>query len=105
MSDGLHIRWRETPPDRGLLAFALAEIDLLHSTWPETLECNIVIGRASAGEGGDRRFRADVELELDRKSPPLRAQALSDDAYGALRRAFGDLRGCMPPYSGSDVAA
>ena len=27
MSDGLHIRWRETAPDRGLLSFALSELE------------------------------------------------------------------------------
>ena len=104
MSDGLHIRWRETAPDRGLLDFALSEIDALHRSWPETVQCNIVIERAPAA-AGEIKIHAHVELDLGRRSPRVRAKALSGDAYGALRDAFGDLRSSMPPYAGSDVAA
>ena len=97
MSDGLHIRWRETAPDRGLLTFALAEIDALHSAWPETLQCNIVIERArTAGNERDAAFHADVELDLGRRSPRVRVAAQSDDAYSALRSAFCSLRGMLP---------
>lgn len=103
MSDGLHIRWRETAPDRGLLSYALTEIDALHTTWPETLQCNIVIERDHVLPGLDAspRFRAHVELDLGRRSPRLRAKASAGDVYGALARAFGDLRGSMPVYEGS----
>ena len=104
MSDGLHIRWRETAPDRGLLSFALSEIDALHATWPETLQCNIVIERAPS-EHGHGQFHAHVELDLGRRSPRVRAKALSADAYVALHSAFGDLRSSMPRYAGDDVAA
>jgi len=108
VSDGLHIRWRETAPDRGLLTFALAEIDALHSTWPETLQCNIVIERArllvatadEADLSDEPHFHAQVELDLGRRSPPVRARALHSDLYAALRTAFGDLRDAMPAYTG-----
>lgn len=108
MSDGLHIRWRETAPDRGLLAFALSEIDALHATWPETVQCNIIIERAPASttEGQDEaRIHAHVELNLGRRSPRVSAKALSEDAYGALRSAFSSLRESMPSYGGSIAAA
>lgn len=104
MSDGLHIRWRETAPDRGLLTYALAEIDALHSTWPETLQCNIVIERApmlvatadEADLGDEPRFHAQVELDLGRRSPRVKARVLHKDLYAALRVAFSDLRAAMP---------
>jgi hypothetical protein len=99
VSDGLHIRWRETAPDRGLLSFALSEIDALHGTWPETLQCNIVIERDSGSLDG-ARFRAHVEIDLGRRSPKLQAKALNCDAYTALRAAFGDLKDSMPAYAG-----
>ena len=114
MSDGLHIRWRETAPDRGLLTYALAEIDALHSTWPETLQCNIVIERApmlvatldEADLSDGPRFHAQVELDLGRRSPRVKARALHSDLYAALRAAFGDLRDAMPAYVGhNDVSA
>jgi len=100
VSDGLHIRWRETAPDRGVLAFALAEIDALHRAWPETMQCNIVIERAPAEEG---RVHAHVELDLGRRSPRVRAKGTSLDAYAALRHAFRGLRASMPAYAGRDV--
>lgn len=110
MSDGLHIRWRETAPDRGLLAFALAEIDALHGAWPETLQCNIVIERAPSptqcaehGEGcrgeGCAEFYAHVELELGRRSPRVYAEGRDQDVYSALRSAFHELRDSMPAYA------
>lgn len=111
VSDGLHIRWRETAPDRGLLTFALAEIDALHSQWPETLQCNIVIERAplslacDADDGEQPRFLAQVELDLGRRSPRVKAKVLHSDLYAALRAAFGDLRDAMPTYVGNDVTA
>lgn len=110
MSDGLHIRWRETAPDRGLLTFALAEIDALHSQWPETLQCNIVIERAplslaSAADSDEPRYHAQVELDLGRRSPRVKAKVLHSDLYAALRAAFSDLRDAMPAYAGNDVSA
>ncbi|MET0341767.1 MAG: hypothetical protein ABW252_12255 [Polyangiales bacterium] len=104
MSDGLHIRWRETAPDRGLLSFALSEIDALHGAWPETLQCNIVIERAPS-ERGNGQIHAHVELDLGRRSPRVKAKALDADPYAALRHAFGELRTRMPRYAGDDVAA
>ena len=100
MSDGLHIRWRETAPDRGLLSFALAEIDLLHSAWPETLQCNIVIERAPSASTETPAYLANVELELGRRSPRVSAKGLSGDVYSALRSAFRGLRESMPSYTG-----
>lgn len=106
MSDGLHIRWRETAPDQGLLAFALAEIDGLHSAWPETLQCNIVIDRVPSVLPDEPRYRAHVELNLGRRSPRVNACAHGEDLYVALRSAFRDLRDAMPTYVGiNDVAA
>jgi len=104
VSDGLHIRWRETAPDRGLLSFALSEIDALHATWPETLQCNIVIERAPSGSD-EERFHAHVELDLGRRSPRLRARGLEGDAYAALRCAFGELRSSMPAYTTTGIEA
>ena len=104
VSDGLHIRWRETAPDRGLLSFALSELEALHSTWPETLQCNIVIERAPS-EHGHGQFHTHVELDLGRRSPRVRAKALSPDVYVALHSAFRDLRSSMPRRAGDDVAA
>ena len=112
MSDGLHIRWRETAPDRGLLTYALAELDVLHSTWPETLQCNIVIERAhllvATADEADLsdvpQFHAQVELDLGRRSQPVRARALHSDLYAALRAAFDDLRDAMPVYASHNDA-
>ena len=100
MSDGLHIRWRETAPDQGLLAFALAELDVLHSTWPETLQCNIVIARVPNVVPDEPRYQTEVELNLGRRSPRVKAEARGEDLYVALRSAFGDLRDAMPTYAG-----
>lgn len=101
MSDGLHIKWRETAPDRGLLSFALSEIDALHGVWPETMQCNIVIERAPDGD----EIGAAVELVLGRRSPRVRAKARAADPYEALRHAFGNLRTNMPPYGGASTDA
>ena len=103
VSDGLHIRWRETAPDRGLLSFALSELDVLHATWPETLQCNILIERAPSN--GHVEFHAHVELDLGRRSPRVQAEALGTDVYVALHSAFDDLRSSMPRPAGDDLAA
>jgi hypothetical protein len=113
VSDGLHIRWRETAPDRGLLTFALAEIDALHSQWPETMQCNIVIEPActlvatadDVERSDEPRFHAQVELDLGRRSPRVKAKALHSDLYAALSAAFGELRVTMPTYAGHDATA
>jgi hypothetical protein len=99
VSDGLHIRWRETAPDRGLLAFALAELDVLHGAWPETLQCNIIIERAPALVDDEPRFQAHVELDLGHRSARVKANGLSGDIYAALRDAFGGLKQAMPAYA------
>ncbi|MDB4989657.1 MAG: hypothetical protein JWN04_4835 [Myxococcaceae bacterium] len=101
VSDGLHIRWRETAPDRGLLAFALKQIDALHGAWPETLQCNIVIERerAPSAAKAEPRFRAQVELDLGHRSPRVKAHALNADLYAAIRQAFCDVRLSMPAYA------
>lgn len=105
MSDGLRIRWRETAPDRGVLAFALSEIDALHAAWPETVQCNILIERGVGSGAARDGFHADVELDLGRRSPRVRATARSADAYAALRSAFSDLRDNMPAYAANNAAA
>lgn len=106
-SDGLYIKWRETAPDRDVLDFALAELDVLHARWPETVQCNIVIERAPSAVARDTRYRAHVQIELNRRGDAVNANAISDDPYAALRRAFGDLRNCTPfaQQSASEVAA
>jgi hypothetical protein len=107
-SDGLHFRWRETAPDQGLLTFALSELDDMHGSWPDPVQCNIIVERsptsgiASEGVGPSAlcklasRYRAHVEIKLGRRTPSVLAKATGDDPYAALRRAFGDLRHCMP---------
>jgi hypothetical protein len=95
-SDGLHIRWRETAPDRGVLDFALAQLDDLHIRWPETVQCNIVIERAPSAVTAQLRYRAHLSIELNRRGDAVTAKATGDDPYAALRCAFGDLRNCMP---------
>jgi ribosome-associated translation inhibitor RaiA len=92
------------------LTFALAEIEALHSQWPETLQCNIIIERAplslACGPDGDEpRYQAQVELDLGRRSPRVKAKVMHTDLYAALRAAFGDLRDTMPTYAGNDVTA
>lgn len=94
MSDGFFIRFREMVPEEGLLNLALSEISSLHDTWPERLQCNIVIaqhGRPS--DGGS--FNAEVELELGRGAP-IAGQAACEDPYAALRTAFRSLRQRIP---------
>jgi hypothetical protein len=107
-SDGLHFRWRETAPDQGLLTFALSQLDDMHGSWPDPVQCNIIVERspvsATASEGvrpsapcePSSRYRAHVEIKLGRRTPSVLAKATGDDPYAALRRAFGDLRHCMP---------
>jgi hypothetical protein len=95
-SDGLYIRWRETAPDRGVLDFALAQLEDLHLRWPETVQCNIVIERAPCAVGNQLRYRAHLSIELNRRGDAVTAKALGDDPYAAIRCAFGDLRNCMP---------
>ena len=73
----------------------------MHSAWPETLQCNIVIERAPrACEDEGDGYRAHVELDLGRRSPRVRSKALSGDVYAALRSAFSGLRDSMPAYTG-----
>ncbi len=91
MSDGFFIRFREMVPEEGLLNLALSEISSLHETWPERLQCNIVI--AQHERRTDRaRFNAEVELELGRGEQSIVGQAVCGDPYGALRTAFRSLR-------------
>jgi hypothetical protein len=95
-SDGLHIRWRETAPDRGVLDFALKQLDSLHERWPETVQCNIVIERAPCAAADTLRYRAHLTIELNRRGASVQAKATGDDPYAAIRCAFGDVRNCMP---------
>ena len=95
-SDGLHIRWRETAPDRGVLDFALAQLDDLHNRWPETVQCNIVIERAPSVLTTQLRYSAHLKIELNRRGDCVKAKAIGDDPYAAIRCAFGDVRNCMP---------
>ncbi|MFT3927954.1 MAG: HPF/RaiA family ribosome-associated protein [Myxococcales bacterium] len=94
MSDGFFIRFREMVPEEGLLNLALAEISSLHDTWPDRLQCNIVIAQgAHEPQGG--RFNAEVEVELGRGAP-IASRADCEDPYAALRSAFRSLRQRIP---------
>ncbi|HEX5656767.1 MAG TPA: hypothetical protein VFX59_06210 [Polyangiales bacterium] len=95
-SDGLYIRWRETAPDRGVLDFALKQLEDLHTRWPETVQCNILIERAPSGSTTQLRYCAHLSIELNRRGDAVKAKATGDDPYAAIRCAFGDLRNCMP---------
>jgi ribosome-associated translation inhibitor RaiA len=102
-SDGLYIKWRETAPDRGVLDFALAQLEGLHTSWPETVQCNIVIERAPSvvectpgATAAQLRYSAQLTIELNRRGMAVKAKATGDDPYAAIRCAFGDLRNCMP---------
>lgn len=95
-SDGLYIRWRETAPDRGVLAFALEQLDALHLLWPETVQCNIMIERAPCAMPTQPRYQAQLTIELNRRGQAVKARATGDDPYAAIRCAFGDIRNCMP---------
>lgn len=96
-ADGLHIRWRETAPDRGVLDFALAQLDELHVRWPETVECKILIERAPcSAASASQRYRAQLVIELNCRGAAVKAGATGDDPYAAIRRAFGDLQNCLP---------
>ena len=94
MSDGFFIRFREMVPEEGLLNLALAEISSLHDTWPERVQCNIVIAQHDRLNAGGR-FNAEVELELGRGAP-IAGQADCEDPYAALRTAFRSLRQRLP---------
>ena len=94
MADGFFIRFREMVPEEGLLNLALSEISSLHETWPERLQCNIVIAHARKTDGV--RFNAEVELELGRGEQPIAGQAVCEDPYAALRTAFRSLRQRIP---------
>jgi|GEM_PF-4555767 len=94
MSDGFFIRFREMAPEEGLLNLALAEISSLHDTWPERLQCNIVIAHGSRELAGGG-FNAQVEVELGRGAP-IAGAADCEDPYAALRTAFRSLRQQIP---------
>jgi ribosome-associated translation inhibitor RaiA len=95
MSDGFFIRFREMVPEEGLLNLALAEMSSLHDTWPERLQCNIVIAQHERVTNG-ARFNAEVELELGRGEDRIAGQAVCEDPYAALRTAFRSLRQRIP---------
>ncbi len=95
-ADGLYIRWRETAPDRGVLDHALQQLEELHTRWPETVQCNIVIERAPCAVAEQPRYRATLTIELNRRGGAVRAKATGDDPYAAIRFAFGDVMHCMP---------
>jgi hypothetical protein len=65
MSDGYFIRFREMIPEEGLLKLAMAEISMLHDTWPERVQCNIVIASRHPC-AHERRYDAEVQVELGR---------------------------------------
>lgn len=79
-----------------MLDFALEQLDDLHLSWPETVQCNIVIERAAAAVAGQSRYCALLTIELNRRGAAVKAKATGDDPYAAIRCAFGDLRNCMP---------
>jgi ribosome-associated translation inhibitor RaiA len=97
MSDGYFIRFREMIPEEGLLKLAMAEISMLHDTWPERVQCNIVIASRHPC-AHERRYDAEVQVELGR-GDNIESKAASADPYAALRQAFRALRQRMPMLS------
>lgn len=93
MDDGLNIRWRQTAPDRSLVSLALAELDALHTQWPETMQCDIVIERA--GPLNMSAYRVSVEIDFGlvarARGDGVGANATARDIPTALRAAFGRL--------------
>jgi len=94
MSDGFFIRFREMVPEEGLLNLALSEISSLHETWPERVQCNIVIAQREPRVAGDR-FAAEIQLSLGRGAS-IAGKASCEDPYAALRTAFRSLRQHIP---------
>ena len=93
MNDGLNIRWRQTAPDRSLVALALAELDALHAQWPGTMQCDIVIERA--GTVSREQYRAQVAIDFGlvarARGESASAEATETDIAAALRAAFDKL--------------
>jgi hypothetical protein len=104
--DGLNIRWLETAPDRSLVPLALDELNVLHTQWPGTVQCEIVIERA--GQLGANMYRVSVDIDFGlaartrggrsagvraRASEGAEAQAVAASIQGALRTAFAKLHG------------
>jgi hypothetical protein len=94
VDDGLNIRWRQTAPDRSLVALALDELQSLHAQWPETVQCDIVI--EPAGPLSANLYRASVEIDFGlvarARGEGAGAQAVALEIGAALRAAFGKLR-------------
>jgi hypothetical protein len=94
VNDGLNIRWRQTAPDRNLVALALMELDALHAQWPETVQCDIVIERAGPLSANLYQVSVDIDFGLVARArgESAEAQAVALDIGAALRAAFGKLR-------------
>lgn len=103
--DGLNIRWRETAPDRALVAMALAELELLHAGSTDAMQCEIVIERVTARSSAPEaratfmyRARVDIGGGLGRRERLKHRQAdgLSSEPARALRSAFSKLKAALP---------
>lgn len=96
MDDGLNIRWRQTAPDRSLVTLALEELRALHAQWPETVQCDIVVERASALS---QLYRVAVDIDFGlvarARGEGAEADAVARDIAAAMRMAFDKLR-CDP---------
>jgi hypothetical protein len=100
--DGLNIRWRETAPDRALVALALSELEALHQGSPDAMQCNIVIERvaARASDAPTFMYRAHVDIGggVGRRARQrhLQADGISAEPGRALYTAFCKLRALAP---------
>lgn len=93
MDDGLNIRWRQTAPDRSLLALAMDELRALHTQWPGTKQCDVVVERAATFSG---MYRVSVEIDFGAvaraRGEHAGAEAVAHDVTLALRQAFQRLK-------------
>jgi hypothetical protein len=94
VDDGLNIRWRQTAPDRSLVALALDELQALHTQWPETVQCDIVIEPAESLSANLYRVSVDIDFGLVARArgEGLEAQAVALEIGAAMRAAFDKLR-------------
>jgi len=112
MYDGLNIRWRETAPDRALVAMALSELELLHHGSADAMQCEIVIERVAARGPSEPRpafmywVRVEIGAGLGRRARlgHIQADSLSSEPARALRGAFSKLKTLMPATSEPQAA-
>lgn len=93
MDDGLNIRWRQTAPDRGLLALALDELRALQGQWPGTKQCDVIVERVTALS---ELYRVSVDIDFGivarARGERAGAEAVAHDVALALRQAFQRLK-------------